>query len=226
MIQFWLFVSMLAIGIIYAALFHLIAMPLFNNILLHCIILGVVFGVTSYLVALSFYRKYYKLKDINQYLNLSLITDKLTGLYNRRAFDYDVLNFRTMEIYSVIFIDIDNFKAFNDRFGHQVGDVVLARVGQCIKSIVRNEDKVYRYGGEEIVVLLEGCNKMNANKVAEKIRHQVSCQENNPYPKITVSLGVSSYPDDGDDIQSIIVQSDKALLQAKKSGRNCAISYG
>ena len=81
-----------------------------------------------------------------------------------------------------------------------------------------------RYGGEEITLILMDCDKKNALKMAEKIRLEISQLDNQAYPQITVSLGVSSYPDDGRYIHEIIVASDKALLKAKQSGKNCVIS--
>ncbi len=125
----------------------------------------------------------------------------------------------------MIFIDIDNFRDFNNGFGHKVGDQTLCKVGQIIKSFVRIGDKVFRYGGEEIVVTLTDCNKANALKLAEKIRGGVSSLDNDPYPKVTVSLGISSYPEDGKTVEEILEKSDRALLIAKEQGKNRSIEY-
>ncbi|MCO5384537.1 GGDEF domain-containing protein [Desulfosporosinus sp.] len=225
MSKLWLLIAMVFTGILYSVvLLYFMPMPLFNNLLLHCIILGTLFGLTNFIVAVLFYKKVEKLKGLNQHLKLSLMTDNLTGLLNRRAFDQDTENCENSGLYSVIFLDIDNFRDFNNHFGHDIGDNVLRKVGETIKACVRATDRVYRYGGEEITLILMDCDKKNALKMAEKIRLEISQLDNQAYPQITVSLGVSSYPDDGRYIHEIIVASDKALLKAKQSGKNCTRS--
>jgi len=223
MIRVWLLVTMVIIGIINAALLHFMAMPLFNNMVVHCIILGAMFGLTNFMAVELFLKRLDKLKELNRQLRLSLMKDNLTGLLNRRAFDIDIKNVEHNGLYSLIFIDIDNFRDFNNHFGHDIGDNVLMKVGQTIQACVRANDRVYRYGGEEIILLLMDCDKKNARKMAEKIRCEISRLDNQTYPQITVSLGVSSYPDDGRYIHDVIVASDKALLKAKQSGKNCTI---
>lgn len=203
---------------------HFITIPFINSLIFKCIFLGVVFGLANYITVELFLWKLNKLKNINKQLGLKLKTDSLTGILNRRAFDEDIKSLEHNGHYSLIFIDIDNFREFNNRFGHDVGDSVLVTVGQTIMECVRTTDRVYRYGGEEIVLLLRDCNKTNALKMAEKIRLKVSRLDNGSYPRITVSLGVSSYPDDGQIIHDLIVSTDQALLRAKKSGKNCTIS--
>ncbi|MCO5388818.1 MAG: GGDEF domain-containing protein [Desulfosporosinus sp.] len=224
MIRVCLFVAMVMIGIIYAGLLHFMATPLFNNMVVHCIILGTMFGLTNFIVSDLFFKRLDKLKELNRQLRLSLMKDNLTGLLNRRAFDIDIKNVEHNGLYSLIFIDVDNFRDFNNHFGHDIGDNVLMKVGQTIQACVRANDRVYRYGGEEIILLLMDCDKKNARKMAEKIRCEISRLDNQTYPQITVSLGVSSYPDDGCYIHDVIVASDKALLKAKQSGKNCTIS--
>lgn len=182
------------------------------------------FGLTNFIVAVLFYKRLEKIERLNQQLKSSLMTDNLTGLLNRRAFDQDIKNVDNSGLYSLIFLDIDNFRDFNNHFGHDIGDNVLKKVGETIKACVRAADRVYRYGGEEIILLLLDCDKKNAMKMAEKIRSEISRLDNQAYPQITVSLGVASYPDDGRYIHDVIVASDKARLKAKQSGKNCTIS--
>lgn len=223
MIHIGLFVSMLTIGVSFAVAFHLIAQPLFDNVFLHCLILGVLFGIASYLVAEVFYRKYTRLHINNHSLRQDVRTDNLTGLLNRRAFDQDILNVCSDAVCSVLFLDIDDFRSFNNKFGHEAGDEVLRKVGQTISSNLRVGDKVYRYGGEEIVVLLKDCDKKNAERIAEKMRDEVSQLDNSPYGTITVSMGLACCPEDGNDIPRVINASDKALLEAKRKGKNCTV---
>ena len=226
--KLWLLIAMVITGIIYAVvILYSMAMPLFNNLVLHCIVQGTLFGLMNFAVAVLFYKRLEKLKRLNKQLKFSLMTDKLTGLLNRRAFDEDIENIDKPDklgSYSLIFLDIDNFRDFNNHFGHDIGDNVLRKVGETIQACARATDRVYRYGGEEIILLLLDCDKRNAMRMAEKIRLEISQLDNQAYPQITVSLGVSSYPDDGRYIQDVIVSSDKALLNAKQSGKNCTIS--
>lgn len=225
MSKLWLLIAMVFTGILNAVvLLYFMATPLFNNLVLHCIILGALFGLTNFAVAVLFYKRLEKLKSLNLQLKSSLMTDNLTGLLNRRAFDQDIENVDNSGPYSLVFLDIDNFRDFNNHFGHDIGDNVLKKVGETIKACVRATDQVYRYGGEEIILLLLDCDKKNAMKMAEKIRSEISQLDNQAYPQITVSLGVSSYPDDGQYIHDVIIASDKALLKAKQSGKNCTIS--
>ena len=225
MSKLWLLMVMVFTGIVYAVvLLYFMTRPLFNNFFLHCIVMGALFGSINFIVAVLFYRRLEKLKRLNQQLKFNLLTDNLTGLLNRRAFDQDIKNVDNGGVYSLIFLDIDNFRDFNNHFGHDIGDDVLRKVGETIKACVRATDRVYRYGGEEITLILMDCDKKNALKMAEKIRFEISQLDNQAYPQITVSLGVSSYPDDGRYIHEIIVASDRALLKAKQSGKNCTRS--
>jgi len=215
---------MVLIGTIHSALTHFMVIPFFNSVIVKCLILGIVFGLINYIAAELFVRRLDKLKKVNMQLRVKLNTDKLTGILNRRAFDEDIKNLEEHNgSYALIFIDIDNFRDFNNRFGHDVGDGVLVKVGQTIQACVRAGDRVYRYGGEEIVLLLRDCDKTNAWKMAETIRSEISGLDNGSYPQITISLGVSSYPDDGESIHDLIVASDHALLRAKQSGKNCTV---
>jgi len=123
------------------------------------------------------------------------------------------------------YIDIDDFRNFNNEYGHSVGDKVLIDVSKIIKHGIRKNDKAYRYGGEEIVIILKGCGKEEAFIVAEKIRNNVSSIDNSPLPKISISLGVSGYPDDGGNAEEVVQVCDEALLYAKKNGKNKTIIF-
>lgn len=198
--------------------------PLFNNLFLHCLIMGILYGLTNFIIFLIYDKQLDKIKRLNYQLKSSLLMDNMTGLLNRRAFDQDINKVINYGVYSLIFLDIDNFRDFNNHFGHAIGDMVLKKVGKTIKTCVRATDRVYRYGGEEIVLFLSDCEKANAIKMAEKIRSKICQLDNGEFPQVTVSLGVSSYPDDGRSIHEVIAVSDKALLKAKLSGKNCTIS--
>jgi len=155
-------------------------------------------------------------------------TDYLTQIHNRRCF-FDVAEkeLRRVRRYniplSVIMLDIDDFKAINDQFGHGVGDAVLKEVATLCRSVLREFDTLARYGGEEFVALLPGSTKAQALNVAERIRQAVAKASLNQLPadrKITVSLGVAGKNDPDCDIDALVDEADQALLQAKQKGKN------
>lgn len=162
-----------------------------------------------------------------------VMQDPLTGVPNRRKFQ-EVLAAeksrckRSNHQISVLMIDIDYFKGFNDRFGHQAGDMALRSVAQALSATLkRPEDFVGRYGGEEFVVVLPSTNRSGAERVAQKIQ-QALFMANIPYPgsplsdRITVSLGISTFSPQTDlHIDSGLFSADQALYQAKRNGRNC-----
>lgn len=211
---------LLIIGVLFGASFHFIIMPIFGDSLLHCINLGAFFGVVSYLVTRMIHMQFDALKKTNNDLSRDIAIDKLTGAFNRRAFDNVLVNLEHADVYSMVFIDIDNFKKFNDQYGHQVGDEVLTKVAHVIQSSLRNRDRVYRYGGEEFVVILQDCNKHHALEISEKIRRNVSGLEIQSCLNVTVSLGVSTYPEDGGTVNQIVQACDSSLLLAKSLGKN------
>jgi len=169
-----------------------------------------------------------KSKDFEQQYRLAT-TDGLTDLYNHRYFQEQI----RMQIehskryetgFSLIIIDIDFFKKFNDTFGHQSGDAVLRQVAQTLKKNVRATDIVCRYGGEEMSILLPNTGNEEAYSTAQKICQRVAERKfhlaNGKDTNVTISLGVSTFPADGQDAQQIIEAADKRLYEAKNNGRN------
>jgi diguanylate cyclase (GGDEF)-like protein len=124
--------------------------------------------------------------------------------------------------------DIDHFKIINDTYGHKVGDKVLEVLGVILKANVRDKDIVARYGGEEFMILLPNTSKLDAQKVAERIRKEI---EETPLTEIggperfTASFGIAGFPEDGQDINDLFLKVDQALYEAKKLGRNRVIVY-
>ncbi|PRR76626.1 GGDEF domain-containing protein [Clostridium thermopalmarium] len=220
-----LFICMILTGLIYGMAFHIIVMPSIGVLTLHCISTGVLFQAINYFVVLIFYKKYASLKQANRLLYQDLEVDNLTGLLNRRAFDNHTKAIKTKDKFSVIFIDIDNFRDFNNKYGHETGDIVLRDVSVVIKSVVDDKGKAYRYGGEEIVIILNDWNKEKAERIAENIRTRISKLHTNSLLSITLSVGVASYPEDGCDVYETIKASDNALLQAKANGKNCVVVF-
>ena len=156
--------------------------------------------------------------------------DGLTGVYNHRYF-HDTLGEKIKdatdrnEPISLLYIDIDNFKYYNDLNGHQKGDEVLKAIGQLLSQSVRAIDIVARYGGEEFVVILPGADKQEGLSIAEKIRQTVEStyiisQENQPTGNLTVSVGLATYPDNAKDDTELIKSADDALYRAKFFNKN------
>ncbi|MDH5662404.1 MAG: diguanylate cyclase [Elusimicrobiota bacterium] len=154
------------------------------------------------------------------------MTDGLTGLYNHRHFHEQLeLEVKRAQRYdlnlSLIMIDLDHFKKFNDSYGHLEGDSLLRKIAQILKSSLRETDFVARYGGEEFGVILPETNKAGASFAAERVRKTISEQTFGEVgAKMTISLGVASYPDDAVLRTDLIKKADEALYRAKKEGRD------
>lgn len=154
-------------------------------------------------------------------------TDPLTRTNNRAAFNDMVLREikraeRSHHPLSLIFIDVDHFKAINDTYGHACGDLALSSVANWIKESVRGTDVVFRFGGEEFVVLLAETAQSDAAVIAERIRADIEAHAlayGMDVLNITASLGVSSLRSD-DNLDSFIQRADSAMYQAKRNGRN------
>ena len=156
------------------------------------------------------------------------ITDGLTKLYNSRSFytqlelEVDRFN-RYKHPLALLLLDIDNFKEYNDSFGHLEGDKVLVRFSQIIKSCLRANDSAYRYGGEEFTVILPETTGDEAKTVAQRIRASLEAEKYKPVPgkvaRITISIGVTQcYPKE--ELSTFIRRADKAMYLSKENGRN------
>jgi len=165
-----------------------------------------------------------ELEKLNQVLHRQASIDDLTSIYNHR-FIFQRLREeveradRYSQPLSIMMLDLDHFKAVNDRFGHQTGDIVLHTVAQTIKKALRNIDVAGRYGGEEFLVILPQTVLEDAVQVAERIREQVEgLVFEDKDLKITISIGVSSYGDENE--SELLARADHLLYQAKDKGRN------
>ncbi len=153
--------------------------------------------------------------------------DSLTKLWNHGHFQHileDGIKDATIRgtPLSLIIFDVDDFKHYNDTYGHQAGDKALEMVSTISKTVMRRMDNLARYGGEEFVAILPGTTKPEAVKLAERLRTVIekeSAADGIP-KKITVSLGVSSYPEDAEDKDKLIYCADGALYEAKRAGKN------
>jgi diguanylate cyclase (GGDEF)-like protein len=131
----------------------------------------------------------------------------------------------------VLMIDLDHFKAINDRYGHPTGDRLLRVIADALKDEVRSSDLVGRYGGEEFVVLLARTTRLHGRAIAERIRHRIATTNPdgvNPADlgRVTVSIGVAVHPEDGDTVDDMIASADRALYAAKRAGRDQIAVYG
>jgi diguanylate cyclase (GGDEF)-like protein len=150
-------------------------------------------------------------------------SDSLTGLWHHGYFQYllgeEIKRSSLVKAcFTLLMVDIDNFKAFNDTYGHQAGDSILKEISRIFKDASRKIDIVARYGGEEFAIILPITKKEEALILAERIRKAV---ETSPAMKnITVSIGMASFPEDGDKKEDLISKADKALYEAKKLGKN------
>jgi len=169
------------------------------------------------------YRERYE--DLLQVVN----RDHLTGVFHRRHYDTyapDVLKsgLEKSNPVSFLVIDIDYFKAVNDRLGHQTGDEVLKTIARLLQENLRSEDHLYRYGGEEFVLICDRMDGEAAFALAERIRRIIERFSTIYLPeKVTVSIGVASAPEDGRTIRALFEKADSRLYQAKSSGRNRVI---
>ncbi|MEE4264105.1 MAG: sensor domain-containing diguanylate cyclase [Desulfobacteraceae bacterium] len=179
--------------------------------------------ISDYLaIAVENTRRYRKISDM-------AVRDGLTGLYNQRHL------YRSLEAliekcqtqggnFSLIFMDIDNFKTIVDAQGHLNGSRTLKEVAQTIGDCLGDEAVAVAYGGDEFVVVLPGCNGAIAAKTAERIRSSISAAVYltrwNREVRVTASLGVATYPDDADDIKALLAMADQAMFRVKHSGKD------
>ncbi|HET7614558.1 MAG TPA: diguanylate cyclase [Gemmatimonadaceae bacterium] len=164
------------------------------------------------------------LRKKNEELELLSTTDSLTGLSNHRSLmnrlDFEVARFKKDKRgFSVLVGDVDHFKQYNDAFGHPAGDEVLQTIAEIMRDSTRKNDCCARYGGEEFVIVLPDTAIADALDTAEHIRARVAAKKFNGR-KMTLSIGVASYPEDADDAEAIIAVADEALYQAKREGRD------
>lgn len=178
-------------------------------------------------IAYSRSKLYMKTKELS-------VTDELTGVFNRRHFGQALrMEWKRASRFdrsiSLLMIDVDHFKSFNDRSGHLMGDKILKELASLLLRNIREVDTVARFGGEEFVIILADTDWKDALTVGEKLRALIETGDDLPDGKdfegLTVSIGVSSYPEMADSEEELINTADLALYQAKESGRNRVIGY-
>ena len=153
------------------------------------------------------------------------ITDGLTGLYTHRYFQERLVETcreyeRTLKTFTLVMVDVDNFKTYNDTLGHPEGDKLLQEIAALIKSYTRDSDLVCRYGGDEFAVILKESDKENSVRIAERIREAFQFKFGSYKVKITSSIGVANFPMDATNKPDLLAAADAALYKSKKGGRN------
>ncbi len=175
-------------------------------------------------------RKIRELEEAQTQLREMAITDGLTGLYNYRYFKEQLIHevdraARHNESFSLIMLDIDHFKHYNDTHGHLAGDKVLKELARLLRDNVRKIDVAARYGGEEFALILVQTPHQASGVVARKLQTLVqefpfAYGEQQPEGRLTISMGVSTYPEDGATAEQLIAVADRRLYRAKAEGRN------
>ena len=164
-------------------------------------------------------------------VKLMAMTDVVSGLANRRAFDETLYAeitraSRYSQPISLVILDLDSFKEYNDRWGHPAGDIRLKEIADLLRVNVRDPDLTARYGGEEFAIILPNTSKGGALRLAERLRQaaQSSAPQksdgSDPIPGYTISLGVATYPDDAASMEELLLMADNAELMAKRLGKN------
>lgn len=170
------------------------------------------------------------LKELEDFKSISM-KDALTGVYNRRAYDeavnLSIENFKNnrLETFSLLIFDIDHFRDVNNTYGHQAGDSILSHMGRIITDLLRCDDFIFRYGGDEFIVLLPEAKLADATRVAEKLRRSVASVEfklsrhSEKTIHVNISMGVTEIRP-GDNAISVLARADTALYVSKQNGRN------
>ena len=164
-------------------------------------------------------------------VKIMAMTDVVSGLANRRAFD-EILQAemtrasRYNQPISLIILDLDSFKEYNDKWGHPAGDVRLKEIADLLRANVRDPDVAARYGGEEFAVILPNTPKSGALRLAERLRRAAEASApyrngtHSPISGYTISLGVATFPDDATSVEELLLAADNAELTAKRLGKN------
>ena len=171
-----------------------------------------------------------ELSELNDTLRTLATRDGLTGLYNHRFFretlEQEMSRCRRHDrIFSLLFMDLDYFKQYNDTHGHLAGDELLATLAEEISKASRATTIIARYGGEEFVLLVPETDNAGARRYAERIRTLIEAypfkgRQTQPSGKVTLSIGVATFPENGEDTTALLDYADQALYRAKESGRN------
>jgi diguanylate cyclase (GGDEF)-like protein len=167
-------------------------------------------------------------KEKEQNLEVLATTDEITGLYNQRKLATDLeeavaLHEKQHETFSIMFIDVDHFKSVNDNYGHVVGSKLLQDIGEVLSLILRSSDHIYRYGGDEFVVIMPTVEIATVHDIAKRVLYKIKNKEfdigNGEKYRLSVSVGLAEYPTDAKSALEIIKFADEMMYMSKRSGR-------
>jgi diguanylate cyclase (GGDEF)-like protein len=186
---------------------------------------GDVFLKLFFFLALSILTGTLEVK-IHKHTYYLAVHDSLTSLYNYQYF-YDSLehlleeSFKASRPVSLAVIDVDDFKRFNDKYGHLEGDRVLTVLASIIKPFVRANDIAARYGGDELVIIFPNTGHFTALKICQRLKEKIALDLSEVFKEnVTISIGISTYPDDGSTSKELFESADKALYKAKRAGKD------
>lgn len=171
-----------------------------------------------------------ELREANERLETMAVTDGLTGVFNHRRFkellaQETLRSARNKRPFSLLILDVDHFKRFNDALGHPVGDELLQKLCHTLEAELRGTDLLARYGGEEFVIILPDTDKPVATHVAERLREAVERELNGAWAQpVTISVGLATFASDGETPDGLMVAADQALYEAKRAGRNRVVA--
>jgi len=162
-----------------------------------------------------------ELEEANAQLRKQVITDHLTGIYNRRGFEEALSASRPDEVAGMLLIDLDDFKEINDRLGHPAGDMVLVEVGRRLPGLLRAGDFVARVGGDEFVIILYGADRMLTEETAARVVSELASafEVDGHFATIGASVGASCSGPEGASLNQLVARADRALYAAKRAGR-------
>lgn len=186
--------------------------------------LSIIFSNLVILLGIVFYFMRHYLFEKNIFMKKAF-TDPLTNLFSRAKFNDDIERIivnQDLNKYSIIMFDIDHFKYVNDSFGHDVGDIVLQEVAQVSKKTLRESDLIYRWGGEEFLILVKNKNSNHLYNLGEKLRVAIASYQFTKIEHLTCSYGIA-ISKDNDTKDTLLKRADEYLYLAKQSGRNCVI---
>jgi diguanylate cyclase (GGDEF)-like protein len=160
--------------------------------------------------------------EAHRAVELRAETDPLTGLKNHGSLIENLAHAAvSRQPFALLMVDLDGFKSYNDEYGHEAGNVFLARLADVLRSATRDSDEIFRYGGDEFAIMLPRTSQAGAEFVADKVRRAVRrASPRRGRHQITCSVGVALYPADGQDTSALLLAADRACYAAKRAGRD------
>jgi len=198
------------------------------------LIAGIVPAIIAPIISTFIMRLFFHVHELELEMRDYAHKDSLTGLQTRRAWfecakSYYALAIRQQSPFTILMVDLDDFKLINDNYGHTTGDKVISQFSELATKVARESDLIARFGGEEFVFLLPNTNSLNAFSLCERIHHEIRqnmVMQEDVEVNFTVSIGLIAFnPKEPISLDTLISQADDALYQAKSRGKNCSVVY-